>query len=111
MRQSPQIDIVPVLLCNREVWQSSDMTYPAVNDPNITSGFTLNVLFHSRPSCVPSSSSGLRRSRARRPWRVTICTSAFIATRVQVKIPGYQTVLFNFSGKKSQLCRLGFRTS
>ena len=24
------------------VWQSSDMTYPVVNDPNITSGFTFN---------------------------------------------------------------------
>ena len=24
------------------VWQSSEMTYPAVNDPNITSGFTFN---------------------------------------------------------------------
>ena len=36
-----QARVVPVL-CNREVWQSSDMTYPAVNDPNITSGFTFN---------------------------------------------------------------------
>ena len=27
-----------------EVWQSSDMMYPAVNDPNITSGFTFNKL-------------------------------------------------------------------
>ena len=33
--------VVPVS-CNRMVWQSSDMTYPAVNDPNITSGFTFN---------------------------------------------------------------------
>ena len=24
------------------VWQSSDMTYPAVNNPNITLGFTFN---------------------------------------------------------------------
>ena len=38
---APRFGVVPVL-CNREVWQSSDMTYPAVNDPNITSGFTFN---------------------------------------------------------------------
>ena len=38
---APRFGVVPVL-CNREVWQSSDMTYPAVNDPNITSGFIFN---------------------------------------------------------------------
>ena len=38
---APRFGVVPVL-CNREVWQSSDMTYLAVNDPNITSGFTFN---------------------------------------------------------------------
>ena len=38
---APRFGVVPAL-CNREVWQSSDMTYPAVNDPNITSGFTFN---------------------------------------------------------------------
>ena len=38
---APRFGVVPVL-CNRVVWQSSDMTYPAVNDPNITSGFTFN---------------------------------------------------------------------
>ena len=38
---APRFGVVPVL-CNRVVWQSSDMTYPAVNNPNITSGFTLN---------------------------------------------------------------------
>ena len=49
------------------------MTYPAVSDPNITSGLhSINFLFHSRPSCVPSSSSGLRQSRARRPQLVTV---------------------------------------
>ena len=38
---APRFGVVPVL-CNREVWQSSDMTYPAVNDPSITSGLTFN---------------------------------------------------------------------
>ena len=38
---APRFGVVPVLY-NRVVWQSSDMTYPAVNDPNITSGFTFN---------------------------------------------------------------------
>ena len=38
---APSFGVVPAL-CNREVWQSSDMTCPAVNDPNITSGFTFN---------------------------------------------------------------------
>ena len=38
---APRFGVVPVL-CNHEVWQSSDMTYPAVTDPNITSGFTFN---------------------------------------------------------------------
>ena len=38
----PRFGVVPVL-CNREVWQSPGMTYLAVNDPNITSGFTFNT--------------------------------------------------------------------
>ena len=38
---APRFGVVPVL-CNHVVWQSSDMTYPAVNEPNITSGFTFN---------------------------------------------------------------------
>ena len=33
---------VVLVLCTRKVGQSLDMTYPAVNDPNITSGFTFN---------------------------------------------------------------------
>ena len=47
------------------------MTYPAVNDPNITSGFTFNKRSVSLASELRSF-VGLRRSRAHRPQLVTI---------------------------------------
>ena len=51
--------VVPVL-CNHEVWQSSDMMYPAVNNPNITSGFRFN-------KCSVSLASELRSFIVLRP--------------------------------------------
>ena len=51
---APRFGVIPVS-CNREGWQSSDMRYPAVNDPNITSGSTFNKRSVSLASKLCSS--------------------------------------------------------
>ena len=68
-------------------------SYLAVNNPNISINnfISINVLFHSRPSCVPSSSSGLRQSRAHRLRLVTLLIGWYQHQNIDEKMlsPGY----------------------
>ena len=88
--------VLIVVFCNScwfvsspEVWGRSGIVQPqglaivgydvsGCQRPQYNLGFYIQVLFHSRPSCVPSSSSGLRRSRARRPRLVTVIWKVFV---------------------------------
>ena len=54
-----------------EVWGRSGIVQPR----GLAIGYDVSDCQRTRPSCVPSSSSGRRRSRARRPRLVTILSN------------------------------------